>query len=138
MEHLIEFSINHPFLIGTLVLLVLLLLFVESKQSAVGVSPLKLVSMVNNESAIVIDIREKKEYHKGSILNSVHIPFTSFQQSISKISHYKDTSLVIVDSIGHNSASISQILKKNGFKDISRLKGGIASWTAENLPLVKP
>jgi rhodanese-related sulfurtransferase len=137
MEQLIEFSLNHPFLIGTLVSLVLLLLFVESKQSAVGVSPLKLVNMVNNESAIVIDIREKKEYQKGSILNSVHIPFTNFQQSISKISHYKDTALVIVDSVGHNSTSISQILKKNGFKDISRLKGGIASWTAENLPLVK-
>ena len=138
MEQLIEFITNHPFLIGALISLALILLFLESKQSAVGVSPLKLVGMVNNESAIVIDIREKKEYQRGSILNSVNIPFANFEQSMSKISHYKDTSVIIADAIGHNSASISQILMKNGFKHVFRLKGGLASWTAENLPLVKP
>ncbi|MEM9624393.1 MAG: rhodanese-like domain-containing protein [Pseudomonadota bacterium] len=44
---------------------------------------------------------------------------------------------MITCKMGQHSGSAGTLLKKKGFANVSRLKGGIAEWRGQSLPVVK-
>lgn len=123
-------------LVSGLILLVFLFIHLESKRGGQMVSTHQLTALINREGALVLDIRDKKEYKEGHIVDSLNIPFATLANSISKLEQHKDKPIVVVDKMGQHSGSAGKQLGESGFS-VSRLEGGISEWKASNMPLIQ-
>jgi rhodanese-related sulfurtransferase len=137
MDKLIEFVGNHPYLIGTFVLLIALYVRNEVARGGRGVSAQKLVDMVNRENAIVVDVRDKKDFDEGHIVDAINIPFASLETRIDELRKFRDQPIVVTCKMGQHAGAAGTMLRKNGFANVSRLTGGIMEWRNQSLPVVR-
>ncbi|GGN29643.1 rhodanese-like domain-containing protein [Marinomonas arctica] len=137
MNQLIEFSINHWEMVAVFLAILATLLFVESKGGAQGLTPSAATNLMNNEDAVVVDIRPEKEFNTGHITGAMNIPATKMQDNLKRLEKHKDTPIIIVCKSGITSGASAKDLKKAGFSKIYKLQGGIVEWQSSNLPLVK-
>jgi rhodanese-related sulfurtransferase len=137
MEKLFEFVANHPFLVGTFVVLLALFIRNETRRGGRSVSAQQLVDMVNRENALVLDVRDRKEFQGGHIVDAVNIPQSSLESRLDEIRKHKDRPVVVVCRIGQNAGAAGTLLRKSGFEQVSRLSGGMTEWRNQNLPVVK-
>ena len=73
---------------------------------------------------------------RGHIVGAKNIPFDELEANQSKIDMYKTKPILAVCDAGMTSGRAVAMLKKSGVESVYGLKGGIAAWTQENLPLV--
>lgn len=137
MERLFEFVGNHPMLIGTFAILLTLFIRNEARRGGQAVSAQQLVDLVNRENAVVLDVRDRKEFETGHIVNAVNIPYTALEGRIDELNKYKERPLVVACKMGQHSGTAGTMLRKKGFADVRRLTGGLAEWRNQNLPVVK-
>ncbi|WP_166263892.1 rhodanese-like domain-containing protein [Marinobacter caseinilyticus] len=137
MERLFEFVVSHYVLVSAFVALLAALFLLESRRGGQKVSAQAAVNLINRDQAIVVDIRDRKEYGEGRITGSVHIPLSAIKERASELKKHKDKQLIVVDKMGQHSAAAVKLLNGEGFENVSRLGGGIADWKSSNLPLVK-
>lgn len=137
MDQLFSFIANHPFLVGTFALLLALFIRNETQRGGRSVSAQQLVDLVNRENALVVDLRERKEFDAGHIVDSVNIPYASLESKLSELEKHKERPLVIACRMGQHAGAAGTMLRKKGFANVSRLSGGIAEWRNQNLPVVK-
>ena len=137
LNQILEFIGNHLFLTGTFLFLAIAFFINESRQGGAKVSPSELVGLVNRNDASVLDLRDLKDYNLGHIAGSKSFPASSFDARVGELEGLKKKTLVLVCKMGQHSGPLGKKLKALGFEDIRRLAGGMAEWTASNLPLVK-
>lgn len=137
MEQLIEFGTNHWELVLTLIAAMLLLAFTENRKGGEAVSIHDATRMINKEEALVLDIRPKKDFKTGHILDSLNIPYTDLDGRMSELDAYKDKPVIVVCNLGQTATAITKKLAKANFTKVVKLKGGITEWKAEKLPVVK-
>ena len=137
VSQIIEFVGNHLFLSGTFLFLAIAFFINESRQGGAKVSPSELVGLVNRSDASVLDVRDLKDYNLGHIAGSKSFPASSFEARVGELAGLKKKTLVLVCKMGQHSGPLGKKLKALGFEDIRRLSGGMAEWSASNLPVVK-
>ena len=109
----------------------------EGRQGGAKVSPSELVGLVNRNDALALDLRDSKEFNLGHIAGAKSFPATSFDARLGELDGFKKKTLVLVCKMGQHSGPLGKKLKALGFEDIRRLAGGMAEWSACNLPIVK-
>ena len=137
MEQFIEFAINHPLHVGSLVALGSALAFTELRKGGQTISTQQLTQLVNQKEAIVLDVREKAEFGKGHIVDAINIPYTKINDRSAELEAHKDKTIIIVDAMGQHSGGVGKTLKKAGMTSVVRLSGGMNSWVSDSLPVVK-
>jgi rhodanese-related sulfurtransferase len=137
MDRLIEFSMNHPFLVGSFLGLLTLLLVLENRRSGQAISARAVGMLVNRSQATVLDVRDGKEFRDGHITGAINIPYSQLTAKLSDLGNVKDKPVIVVCKMGQHSGAAGRLLTKAGFADVRRLTGGIMTWKAEGLPLVK-
>ena len=137
MERLIEFTINHWEMTGLFLVLLTAVIMTETRRGGAAVSSTQATQLMNKDEALVLDVRESKEFSEGHITGAVNIPYAKIDDRISEINKFKEKPVIIVCKMGQHSGAVGKTLKAKGFTDIHRLKGGISGWQADSLPLVK-
>jgi len=137
MDHLLAFVINHPVLVGTFVVLLVLFFLLESRRSGKTVSSQQLTNLMNQQSGLVLDVREGKEFREGHITGSRNIPYSKLKDSLAEIDQFKEKPVVLVCKMGQHAGAAGKILHGAGFSNVLRLSGGITTWKSDGLPLVK-
>ena len=137
MDRLFEFVINHYILVSLFVAFLLAILVLESRRGGAKVSAQGAVTLINKDQAIVLDIRDRKEFAEGRITGSINIPLSGLKGRVNELAKHKEKQIIVADKMGQHSAMAVKQLKEEGFADVVRLNGGIADWKASNLPLVK-
>ncbi len=137
LEQIFEFIGNHFILVSIFVFLLVAFIINEGKQGGAAITPSNLVNLVNREGAVIVDIRDNKDYGTGHIAGAVNMPFTSIDSRVGELEPYKEKPIVLVCKMGQHSGSIGRKLKAQGFEDVRRLSGGMAEWSANSLPVVK-
>ncbi len=137
LGQLLEFVGNHLFLTGTFLFLAIAFFINEGRQGGAKVSPSELVGLVNRNDALALDLRDSKEFNLGHIAGAKSFPATSFDARLGELDGFKKKTLVLVCKMGQHSGPLGKKLKALGFEDIRRLAGGMAEWSASNLPVVK-
>lgn len=137
MEKLILFIVEQWMLVGALLTCVILLSYHESRRAGPALTPQQVVSLLNEKQATVIDLRDKGEYNKGHILDSVNLPFTKLDAEIDRVAADKEKPLVLVCKLGQHSGAAGKKLAAKGYANVHRLKGGISEWQSMQMPLVK-
>lgn len=138
MEQIIEFAGNHLFLVGAL-LVVLALVIKAEYDSQAGrasqVDPAAAIRLMNNDDAVVVDVREAADFKKGHIKNAKNIPMSSLKQQLDGIANQKEKPVLMYCRSGNISGRACRLLKKSGYTDVHNLAGGILGWQDANLPL---
>lgn len=137
MKHVFEFFGNHPLLTGTFALLLVLFIRNEMKRGGRTVTAQELVTLVNHEEAIVLDVRDKKEFQEGHIVDAVNIPHAALNGRVSELDEFKKRPLVVTCKMGQHAGTAGMMLRKAGFENVARLRGGIMEWRNQNLPVVR-
>ena len=137
MDRLIEFVANHPFLVGVTVAFLVLFIFNEIKRGGKVLTAQQLVNQINTGSTVVLDIRDKNDFLAGHILDSINIPYATLKERIVELERYKTEPVVIACKMGQHSSSAGTILRRAGFQNVARLRGGITEWRSLNMPVVK-
>ncbi len=137
MDRLFEFIGNHLELSGLFVFFLAALWFNERSRSGKSLSPHEATRLLNSDEAVIVDVRDKKEYGEGRITGSLHIPFSNLKERSSELEKYKDKQIILVDKMGQHSGMAGKLLKAEGFENVARMSGGIAEWKNSNMPLVR-
>lgn len=137
MDRLFEFVINHYILVSLFVAFLLAILVLESRRGGAKISAQGAVSLINKDEAVVVDIRDRKEFGEGRITGSVNIPLNSLKSRAAELNKFKEKQIIVADKMGQHSAMAVKQLNAEGFGNVVRLNGGVADWKASNLPLVK-
>ena len=134
MEQFFEFIVNHWMLSGALLVLLGLLALDSSQKAGPKVSTHEATRLINQQNALVLDIREKKDFKAGHLVDAVNIPQS---QLANRMDELKDKSrpIVVVCKTGQTAGMISKQLKDNGFEQVYRLTGGMMEWTNNSLPV---
>ena len=109
----------------------------EGKQGGAAITPTNLVNLVNREGAVLLDIRDPKEYSAGHIAGALSMPVSSIDARIGELESEKGKPVVLVCKMGQQASATGRKLKALGFENVRRLSGGMAEWTAGSLPVVK-
>ena len=137
VEQIFEFISNHYILVSAFVFLLVAFVINEGKLGGAAITPTSLVNLVNREGAVLIDIRDTKEYSAGHIAGALSMPVSSVDARIGELESYKDKPVVLVCKMGQHASAVGRKLKALGFENVRRLSGGMAEWTASSLPMVK-
>lgn len=137
MEHLPEFIANHWILSSLFVSLIVAFFIVESRRGGRSLTPQALVNLINNNNAVVLDIRDSTEFKLGHITGAINIPFSRLKDDTSDLKKHAENPIVVVCSLGHTAANAVQTLTAAGYAHVYKLEGGISRWKSESLPLVK-
>jgi rhodanese-related sulfurtransferase len=139
INQLTEFAGNHTLLVLALLGIIVMLIGgeIQSRFSGVkAVAPGEATRMINHDNAIMIDMREDKDYRAGHIVNAIHMPASPDNDS-GKIEKYRDKPVIVYCQRGQHSNAYCGKLKKQGFESVYNLKGGLLAWQKEALPLTK-
>lgn len=120
------------------VLLILIYSFVwrESTKGGASISYHQLTRAVNDDSALVVDLRDEKEFKAGHIAGAINIPHSKMQSRVEELESSRGKQIILVDKFGQHTGSVGKHLQSLGH-NAARLKGGMAEWQSNNLPLVK-
>ena len=132
---IINFLIEHFYLSIPLLTVLVLLILSNAKKGGKKISCQTLISMTNQNRALIIDIRDSESFNAGHITASKNIPQNELTRRINEITNI-EKSVILVCDMGNISPNAGEALKKEGFEDIYLLKGGINQWRIDNLPLV--
>jgi rhodanese-related sulfurtransferase len=133
LERFLEFMQHHPILFGILGVLAVAFFMLEGRRSGRKISPQALGGFVNREKAVIIDLRDAKDFREGHISGSRNIPLRSLKKHIDELREIKQP-IVMVCKMGQTAGSAVQQV---GGENLYRLEGGILGWQGQNLPLVK-
>lgn len=138
IDQLFEFVENHPLLVSAFLVVLLAWLAFEAKRGgASGVSTTETTSLINREDGVVIDIRESNEFKAGHIAGAKNIPQSRLKDRLPQIEKHKDTPVIVVCKQGQTSSAAVTELSQAGFSRVYKLKGGMAQWQADGLPVVR-
>ena len=137
VEQIFQFVSNHYILVSAFVFLLVAFVINEGKQGGAAITPTNLVNLVNREGAVLLDIRDPKEYSAGHIAGALSMPVSSIDARIGALESEKGKPVVLVCKMGQQASATGRKLKALGFENVRRLSGGMAEWTAGSLPVVK-
>lgn len=95
------------------------------------------LQMINHKNAVILDVREEKEFNAGHILNAKHIPLGKLAGRIGELERNRGQPIVVMCRTGQQSASACMLLGKQGFEQAYNLAGGLQAWLKAGLPLEK-
>jgi rhodanese-related sulfurtransferase len=139
MAQLVEFVGNHVWLVTGLLVAWGAVMFYELRVRSQGTTHISAADAVRliNKGALVIDVRKPEEFEKGHIVNARNVPLERVEQDKDAIHKQKSKILLAVCGDGATSGRAAGYLRKAGYENAFSLKGGLAGWRADNLPLVK-
>ena len=101
------------------------------------VGTLEAPRLMNAGKALVLDVRDEKDYAAGHLPRARHIPLREMSKRLDEIAKWKEKPVLVTGKAGAASAAAARFLKRSGFNNVVLLKGGVASWQQASLPLEK-
>jgi len=139
MDRVIQYiQVNHWLVTATVVVLVLVIV-VEIRArmaSLAAVSPQDAIRLMNR-GAMIIDLRPAEQYAAGHLSGARRFDGEQILKAGETLKKYKQKPLIVYDESGSLGSSAARQLKAQGFEHAFNLRGGLAAWRADNLPLEK-
>lgn len=98
-----------------------------------SVTPEEAVSLINKQDALVIDVRDQKDFKRVHIARSRCMPANEIQNRLSELA--KDRVILLADNSGNLSATVAKLLRGVGYEKVYILEDGLVGWTRAKLPL---
>ncbi len=139
MDRLIEYFTHHTLLASAAVVLAIVVAAYEMRmrgQNEAALSPQDVIRLMN-QGALLIDLRPQEQFAAGHVAGARQMTGEQILKGTETLKKYKEKVIVIYDDTGSLSASARRQLTSLGFTKAFNLRGGLAAWRSENLPLTK-
>jgi len=138
MQQLLEFTTANPWLMSGLIASGLAVLFNELRLKSRDLGSLSTAMAVRtiNDGSDVVDLRTADKFAEGHILDATNIPATEFTADAGPVRESKTNVLLVCDT-GSRSSELTARLRKEGLENVFSLKGGMAAWQQDNLPVIR-
>lgn len=139
MDRILEYISHHPWYAGGAAVAALLVIAYElrtRKENICAVSPQDVVRLMN-QGAFVIDLRPADAFANGHVAGAKQMSGEQILKAADTLKKQKEKVVVVYDDSGSLGAAAVRQLAAQGFTKAFNLRGGIAAWRAENLPLSK-
>jgi rhodanese-related sulfurtransferase len=140
LEELWAFAGRNPVYSLALVVLTVVIIGYEVSRLLRGykaLRPAELTLLINQDNALVVDLRPYADFQKGHIAGSKNVLMSQFDPESKLLAPARTLPIVLVCQTGMTVAAAAKRLKKAGFERVHVLEGGIAAWQQADLPLVK-
>jgi rhodanese-related sulfurtransferase len=137
MDHVLQFVSLHPYLGLATALAAALIAVYEMRarsESLISVSPQELIRLMN-QGALVLDLRPQEQYQAGHLSGARQMSGDSLLSAGETLKRHKEKAVVVYDDSGSLSGSAVRQLVGQGFTKAAALRGGLAAWRADNLPV---
>lgn len=143
MQEIIHFVMAHWLLFLALLAVLALLIKVEWDEGAAGLgpamlSPQQVVTLINHEQAVVVDMRGEEEYAKGHVLAAISVPRVRLDNQIAVLKKYSAKPLIIYGISAKDFEAVKSTLANKGVQNIFYLVGGLSAWQAAGMPVEHP
>ena len=106
--------------------------------SKVGeVGALQATQLINRQNALMLDLREAKDFEGGHVPNAMNIPLSQLIVRAGELSKLTSRPLIAYCDRGNRSRAAGSALSKLGFAEVYTLHGGVHAWTAAGLPVTR-
>ncbi len=99
------------------------------------VGTLQATRMINDQDALIVDVRPSAEYAAGHLPNARNIPADDLAKRAADLP--KGKPVIVVCGTGNRAGRAASALRGAGRQDVFCLEGGVAAWQQAGLPLVK-
>lgn len=102
----------------------------EARTRIQEITPAEARSRVQ-AGALLIDVREEREFRAGNIVGSLLISRGELSSRIAQAVPDPSTPIVCYCAIGHRSAIAADTLQKLGYRNVSSMAGGLKAYLAD-------
>jgi rhodanese-related sulfurtransferase len=137
MERLLEYLTHHPYLVSLTVALLLAVLVFELRSRKLGyaaVQPQEAIQLMN-QGAHVYDLRDAAAFAAGHITGAKHLDPGQHEHAAETLKKFKEKLLIVYCESGSNATAVTRRLHASGFTRVFNLRGGLAQWRTDGLPL---
>jgi rhodanese-related sulfurtransferase len=139
MERLIEYAGHHSLLAAAAVLAAIVVVAYELRvrsQNVAAASPQDVIRLMN-QNALVLDIRPQDAFAAGHVTGARHMSSDQIIKAGETLKRQKDKPIVVYCESGTLAAAAVRQLGAQGFTKVFSLRGGLAAWRTDNLPVAK-
>jgi rhodanese-related sulfurtransferase len=139
MDRLLEYMSHHPWLASATAVVAALVAVYELRvrsESQVTVSPQELIRLMN-QGALLLDLRPSEQYQAGHLSGARQMNSDQILKAGDTLKKHKEKTVVVYDDTGSLTGAAVRQLARQGFTRAFALRGGLAAWRADNLPLAR-
>jgi rhodanese-related sulfurtransferase len=139
MQQFFQFAANHYGLVAGAVALLMAVAVVEfrARAAAFGSIPPAEVVRLMHGGALLVDIRTEADFKASHISGARNVPGAAIAAGAEALSRFKEKPVIAYCDTGQTAGAAARHLTRLGFKQAFNLRGGLAAWRQENLPVIK-
>ena len=99
------------------------------------VSALEMPQLQRDPKSVVVDVNLPADFKASHIPDAVNFQLDDLNADNKALLKYKDCTTIVVCQSGSRSTKAAKKLVGLGFNKVTILRGGLMSWTKENLPV---
>lgn len=139
MDRLLTYYAQHPYL-ATFALVTglaaLLHEFYLRTQNVGAIAPQEAIRLMN-QGAALLDLRAPEAYASGHINGARNFDTSQILNGAETLKRYREKPVIIFSDSTNVAAAAVRTLTRQGFTKVFSLRGGLAAWRAQNLPLAR-
>jgi len=101
------------------------------------IGALEATQLINRRDALMLDLREPKEYEGGRVPNAVHLPQSQLASRAHELEKLTGRPVIAYCDRGQRSRTAATMLTRLGFAEVYTLRGGLRAWSEAGLPVEK-
>jgi rhodanese-related sulfurtransferase len=139
MQQFLQYAANNYLLVGGAALMMALVAAYEfrARTAAFGsIGPGEAVRLMNS-GAVLVDVRGREAYEAGHISGARHVPGETIADGAQALERFKDKPIIVYCERGTTAGAATRHLGRLGFRHTYNLRGGLAAWRQENMPVVR-
>ncbi len=139
MQQILLYASQHWILVPLTFAAAIVVLVQETRARTANfasISPTEAVRLMNS-GGLLVDIRSKELFDAGHIRNARNLPGAAIVDGAKVIERFKDKPVIAYCDTGMTAGSAARHLGRLGFTQAYNLRGGLAAWRQENLPVDK-
>lgn len=139
MDRLLEYVNLHPYYASLAVAMLLAVIAFELRTRRMGFAALLPQEAIRlmNQGAAVYDLRAAEAFAAGHIGNAKHLAPDQHDKAADVLKKHREKFLVLYCEDGSASAAMARRLHAAGFTKAFNLRGGLATWRTDGLPLAR-
>ncbi|MEC8345274.1 MAG: rhodanese-like domain-containing protein, partial [Planctomycetota bacterium] len=87
--------------------------------------------LTEDESVLLLDVRELAEYETVHLPNSLLIPTSEFMEKIQQLKGIENQRILVICHHGVRSQGAATWMRANGFEQAQSISGGIDAWAVQ-------
>ncbi len=138
MDRLIEYATQHPLLVAATLLAIIGVIVYELRlrsNETASVPPQQAIALMNR-GALVLDLRSAEAHASGHLAGARQMDSDRILKAGETLKKHKEKPVLVYCDSGPLGAAAARQLATQGFTQAVSLRGGLAGWRAESLPLV--